>query len=335
MATTKTIKIQKNKVLTITAQKSGFKPVSKSIVCTGNMTTTINMTNTSSENGPYTFGDRLLGISTFVGYFTPSGTYDTGESLKVVSAKQTTGTSLEDLAVAKYSFISQVETTLGIGINKGETNTFIFTYNGTSWDITGTTTQSGVSDLTTYGITFTGTPVSGNVITVTETYYNRFAFFVLDANYRTNEKWQDPRTQIMPKQYASDGVNCIESATYYNDYVVNHITLSTVPAFQYCQNLDRFLLADGKILQPILPNGYELNQIFNKRTEIDAYDPIIQGGSTSYNLTNWNFSNDKVWCCLEKNANNAYYETSSGTLGSSGYKTYSQGIVPIFELPVL
>ena len=351
MSITKNIKIQKNKILTYSVNKAGFKTVYGSEVVSENKTINVNMINLDNASEPFQLGDRLFGISSFVDYFTPSGEYDV-DSLKYIKATQTTGTGLSNIQVVKGTsntvgetgtWLSKVEKDLQIVTAKGTSKTFVFTYNGATWDITGDLTLSG-QDTEDYGISFDGTAESGDVITVIETQYNKFAFFVLDANYRGNYAWRSADTGItdMPKQYISNPQDCLESATYYNQYIFNNANLNDYPAFNFCKNLGNFILPNGIKINALLPNGKELQLIYNNSrnadTGLDSFDPIIQGGSTSYNLTNWNFSRNEIYSSIEYIqdcswflSNNNVWGTGQGYSGKNGIR----GVAPIFEVPVM
>jgi hypothetical protein len=345
MSTSKTVKIQKNKILTYSINKTGYQTVNKSLVVAED--TSINEDLTPTTGNPILYlsedhHDRIFDCATFVCYFTPSGTYDV-DSLKYVSASQTTGSSLTDIQVVKELWLAQIETALSIETPRGTSNNFVFTYNGTSWDLTGTVTVSGISQTDlgdVYGISFTGTVTTGNVITVTETQYNKFAVYVLDSNYRTNNSWSnDISNTIMPKQYPSNPQDCLESATYYNQYVFNNANLNNYTAFNYCKNKGNFILSNGIKLNCILPNAPELLAIYNYKIILDSFDPIIQAGGTDYNLTNWNFSNSLVWCCVENSAKFAWRLLNDGSWNINYWnefgKHHSDGIIPIFEVPVM
>lgn len=345
MSTTKTIKIQKNKILTYSINKSGFQTVNKTITVTGDTTITEEMVSTTGSKIQQ-LGDRLLGISTYVCDFIPSGTYDV-DSLKYITASQTSGTGLTNIQVVKgtsntegetQTWLSKVEKELSIVTPKGTSKTFVFTYNGATWDITGDLTLSG-QDIADYGITFTGTATNGDVITVVETQYNKFACYVLDSNYRNSYAWSSvTNATIMPKQYTSNPQDCIESASYYNDYIFNNSNLSDYPIFNSCKNLGNFILPNGLKINALIPNGAELQAIYNNRVSLDSFDPNIQGGSTSYNLTNWAFTGNQVWSCIEYNSGYTWtlYNTNEWTASVwNGIKDSTFGFVPVFEVPVM
>lgn len=336
MPTTKTIKIQKNKILTYSINKTGFQTVNKSIVVTED--TTINENMVSQSGSPILqLGDRLLGISTFFMYFTPSGEYDVN-SLKHINGTQTTGTDLGIIVVSKEVWLQQIEDVLGIETPRGTSKDFIFTFNGSNWDLTGAVTVSGIStaDLNNiYGVNYTGSADTiGDVITVTETQYNKFACYVLDSNYRFNGFWATRQASIMPKQYSSNPENCLESATYYNEYIWNNANPTIYTGFYNCKNKGLFILNNDIKINCLIPNVPELSSIWSNRIILDSFDPVIQAGGTNYNLTNWNFESSMVHSCLQQSSSNSWYCNSSGNILSTNQNRYI-GIIPIFEVPVM
>ena len=337
MSTTKTVKVQKNKVLTYSINKTGFQTVNKSIIVSDNVKITENLV--SQSGSPIQqLGDRLLGISTYVCDFTPSGTYDT-DSLKFITASQTTGTGLSNIQVVKSLWLAQIETALSVETPKGSSNTFTFTYNGSIWDLTGAVSVSGISatDLSdVYGISFTGTPANGDVITVVETHYNKFACYVLDSNYRNNLVWCNSEGLVMPIQYSSDPESCVESATYFNDYIKNNFNSNDYPAFNHCKNLGTFIMPNNVKINAVLPNTVELQAICNNKIALDSFDPVIQAGGTDYNLTNWNFQRGYAFSCVERTDTDVWRLYGNGVWNSDyAWKGYASGIVPIFEVPVM
>lgn len=85
------------------------------------------------------------------GYFYKNSSSTTPSS---ATASQTTGSSLSDVAVVVATFETQIATS----------GSYVFTSDGTDWSYDGNTV-----DLTDYGITYTGTPVADDVITVVYT----------------------------------------------------------------------------------------------------------------------------------------------------------------------
>lgn len=343
MSTTKTVKVQKNKVLTYSINKSGFQTVNKSIIVTDNVKITENLV-AQSGSPIQQLGDRLLGISTYVCDFTPSGTYDV-DSLKFINAKQTVGSGLSDFQVVKSLWLNQVETTLGITTPKGTSNTFTFTYNGSTWDLTGATTQNAIStqDLAdVYGVSFSGTAVSGDVITVVETQYNKFAVYVLDSNYRLNNcRLQTFIGHTNPVGYNSGNPNEVkESASFTNNYYIN-LDPNSYPAYATVKNKGLFILPNGLKINALIPNFYELLQIYNNRIALDSFDPVIQAGGTDNNLTNWAFVQSTACSCTYDTGGDrdkTWTINYSGTWKQDGNDTQAQnkwGCAPVFEVPVM
>ena len=347
MPTTKTIKIQKNKILTYSINKTGFQTVNKSIVVTED--TTINENMVSQSGSPILqLGDRLLGISSFVCYFTPSGDYDV-DSLKYVLAKQTTGSGLTNIQVVKELWLTQVETALGIETPKGSSNNFIFTYNGSTWDLTGAVTVGGIStqDLNDiYGITFTGTASSGNAITVTETQYNKFACYILDANYRSKKSWKNSSATMLEiyNYYNNNPTNCSESGTYFYNLIKNNTTITDYPIFNAAKDLGIFILPNKIKINAVVANAAEIQSIYENREFLDSCDPIIQSGSTDYNLTSW----ADTWSSCTYYSPQDYYQWYGWYKSSNGgwyhnrrdydyyiYMYSSLRFLPIFEVPVM
>lgn len=331
MSTEKTIKIQKNKILTYSVNKPGFKTVYGSVLVNENQNINVEMKNLNSESQPYQLGDRLFGISSFVDYFTPSGDYDK-DSLKYILANQTAGSGLTNIQVVKATWLSKVEQELSVETPRGTSNTFTFIFDGSNWQLTGATTQSNVN-LEDYGISYDGTAATGDVITVVETQYNKFAFFVLDANYRGNYAWGN--SLIMPARYGSNPQNAGESATFYYNFAIQK--LSITPMYRYCKNLGDFILTNNIKLNALIPTAFELKAIWNNRAVLDNCDPVIQGGTTAYNLTTWSFYGSVAWTCIDTTTGgSAYGVQSSGEFyGYGNGKNDQHGVVPVFEVPVM
>lgn len=352
MATQKTVKIQNNKALTVRASKNGFKTITKSVIISQDQTYNINMIPENDAQDIFAIGDRFLGISSYFGDFVPSGSYDT-TSLYQVVAKQTTGNSLQDVAVSKEQWLSYVENTLSIETAQGTSSSFVFTYNGSTWDLTQATTISGITATElqdNFGITFSGTPTNGNVITVKESYYNKFACFALDASYRSSQLWSSQPGYsaypiIMPITYeTSDWQNSHESATFFNEWLQTNKGTRDYPIFTYLANFGQYLSFD-KLISPVLPTVAELTMLCNCAATIDASDPTLQDGSSTNALIGWwrpsSGDGSGAWSCLEVTDSNqdalyvVYSEGSpSGWVRDSG-KNEERCCIPIFEVPVM
>lgn len=89
-----------------------------------------------------------------------------------IEAEQTVGIDLTDIEVARVTFNSKIgsgDDFTATTIETGEYKTFIFTYDGSNWDITGSVSASDV-DISDYGVTFEGTPAEDDQITIIADY---------------------------------------------------------------------------------------------------------------------------------------------------------------------
>lgn len=89
-----------------------------------------------------------------------------------ITAEQTEGTGLTDISVARSTFNSKVgsgDDFTATTIQEDSKYTFIFTYNGADWDLSGSFSASNV-DIADYGVSFTGTPQTNDSITIIADY---------------------------------------------------------------------------------------------------------------------------------------------------------------------
>ena len=164
----------------------------------------------------------------------------------------------------------------------------------------------------------------------------KYAFAVLDAQYRgTNIKWSTDLYGIdtgLPNYSSSAPTSQnLESATYNTDYIINNYSDKAIEAFTFCRNVGSVLIGE-KQLNPQLPNAYELQQIFNMKSELDALDPTAETNSTK-KLSNWGFGSQYayVWSSNEYNSNHSWVLNSDGSWDYyNKYNTY--GVVPILEI---
>jgi hypothetical protein len=168
---------------------------------------------------------------------------------------------------------------------------------------------------------------------------------VLDANYRSNQTYsKDIFTSIFPVFYTYNQImNCVESGSYFFNYIIKEKNINDFPLFNYSKNIGTFILSNNIKINAIIPNSIELVAIFNNKIILDSYDPIIQSGTTTYNLTNWSFSNSCSWCCVPagNDSSNLYANsleqngrfTGQNYLGRRGRENC--GCIPIFEVPVM
>ena len=181
-----------------------------------------------------------------------------------------------------------------------------------------------------------------NKATVVGTYDSndgkKYAFAVLDAQYRgTDIKWSTDLYQIntgLPEYSSAPTSQNLESATYNTDYIINNYSDKAIEAFTFVRSITPVNFND-KQYDCQLPNAYELQQIFNMKTELDALDPTAETNSTK-KLSNWGFGSqfDKVW---SSNKSSTFH--SSWVLKPDGScDKYSSlptcGVCPIIEIPL-
>ena len=89
-----------------------------------------------------------------------------------ITAEQTEGTGLTDISVVRSTFNDKVgsgDDFTATTIQEDSKYTFIFTYNGADWDLSGSFSASNV-DIADYGVSFTGTPQTDDSITIIADY---------------------------------------------------------------------------------------------------------------------------------------------------------------------
>ena len=86
------------------------------------------------------------------------------------------------------------------------------------------------------------------------------------------------------------------------------------------------------MLNALIPNLTELKAIYDNRVNLDSLDPVIQGGSTSYNLSNWSFTSSAAYSCQQRDDSYCWQINSNGSVSSTG-RTDNRGIIPVFEVP--
>lgn len=165
----------------------------------------------------------------------------------------------------------------------------------------------------------------------------KYAFAVLDAQYRgTKIAWSTGLYETdtgLPNYSSAPTEQNHESATYNTDYILNNYSDKETEAFTHCRNIEP-LNFNGKKYYGQLPNAYELQQIFNMKTELDALDPTAETNSTK-KLSNWGFGSQYagVWSCVEYNSYNSWILLSVGSWNLYT-KNYACGVVPIIEIPI-
>lgn len=181
-----------------------------------------------------------------------------------------------------------------------------------------------------------------NKATVVGTYNSndgkKYAFAVLDAQYRGADiAWSTELEEIdtsLPNYSSSPTEQNKESATYNTDHIINNYTDKAIEAFTFCRNAGN-LIFNGKVYQFQLPNLYELQQIYNNRTDLEALDPTA-GANTDKTLSNWSFGsiNNYVWSSNENDIESAWGLDEYGD-GIYDYKSASEGgVCPIVEIEI-
>lgn len=185
-----------------------------------------------------------------------------------------------------------------------------------------------------------------NKATVVGTYDSNdgktYVYAVLDAQYRgANIAWStglyDSDIDTGLPNYESSAPlseQNHESATYNTDFIINNYSDKKIEAFTFVRNVEP-LTHNGKTYKCQLPNAYELLQIFNKKTELDALDPTAEANSTK-KLSNWGFGSNSEYVLTS----NEFSKLNSWEMGPSGsYNSYSKrngnrGVCPIIEIPI-
>lgn len=348
MATSKTVNVTTGKFLNYQVTKTGYKPVTGTVYVDSNKTINVNMVSTESQEEVYKLGDRILDMASFVCYYKPGGIYDF-KPISTTVISQTHGSGLANLGVKKGIFEVQVNPTYDktAGIFNHE-----FIYNGSNW-----TYDENDVNLEDYGIfynTASSTVSNNDKIEVVYTVYNKYACFVLDAKYRSNKVLYNQDWYFTPPNFprygsisSGNGTSSsvwyydkeLESATWCSQYLLDNCgyTWSILPAYKYCRELGKYIFANGIELYPIIPNITEMYNIWINRVFLDSIDPVIQSGITSYNLSNWNFSNSQAYTSQLRNSSGSqgypWYCRSNGDY-EGGNSQDNRGVIPIFEVPV-
>ena len=165
----------------------------------------------------------------------------------------------------------------------------------------------------------------------------KYAFAVLDAYYRgTDIAWSTGLYGIdsgLPNYSSAPTEQNKESATYNTDYILNNYSDKNIESFSFCRNVGNLTFND-KTYNCQLPNAYELQQIFNMKTELDELDPTAETNSTK-KLSNWGFGSEytSVWSSNESNSGFSWGLDSGGSWGNVVKRT-AFGVVPIIEIPI-
>lgn len=327
---TKSIKIQNNKILTYNIVKSGFKSITRSILVNGNQVINERMISSASGSEPYIAAQSgLLNIAKFVDYFTPSGNAsftsdgitinNSDYGLKCAEIKTYTASLgvVSFLEFGEYVFCNKIGLT-----QDNQQHSYTLTCNGDdTWTLKEGETTIATDTLANFGLSITESASNGDIISLGSAYYNRFVVFVVtDTSYQTNKQWGNYGTDTALPNYSSNPQNAVESATYCNKLLLKNYTFGSDTAFEYMNSKGIFLLPDGIKLKCVIPNGNELQKIFNIKDDLGI---------------NWgSFSHSRIWSCVEGNSDGSWKLDSNGSWGGDN-KYNSNGCVPIFEVPVM
>ena len=116
------------------------------------------------------------------------------------------------------------------------------------------------------------------------------------------------------------------------NYILTNYSDKATEAFTYCRSIEP-LNFNGETYNCQLPNAYELQQIFNKKTELDALDPTAEANSTK-KLSNWGFGSQYalVWSSNEYDSERSWLIDSSGLGKYSNKNNDTYGVCPILEI---
>lgn len=165
-------------------------------------------------------------------------------------------------------------------------------------------------------------------------------YAVLDAQYRganiyCSSGLYGTDTGLPNYSKKENALNAKESATYNTDYIINNYSDKSIEAFTFVRNADNLTFND-KQYNCQLPNAYELQQIFNMKTELDALDPTAGANSTK-KLSNWGFGSKHpvVWTSTECDSDDVWILDSDNAWSVSAKGVApNYGVCPIIEIPL-
>lgn len=176
----------------------------------------------------------------------------------------------------------------------------------------------------------------------------RYAYFVLDGNYRSVGKYASSTSASNALSTMTDNIfywtgkqdpKPIDS-TLSGTWVMSQIKdlgITNYPLFEHANNIS--VSYNGNTYTAVVPNAYQLKQIWENRVFLDTLD-----ASGENNLTAWTFGTRKrAYTCAIGQGNTGYTTftsfiiTSSGSVDSAGSldgANFTSGYVPIIEIPV-
>lgn len=199
----------------------------------------------------------------------------------MIIVQQIVGSGLSDFVVDEATYAAQV----GVGFSSNQ-----FKYDGADWNIV-TPGESGVVDLTDYGISFTGTPVTDDEISIAQFYMSNLWTFVagkgINCN-KLNENFAELQTESNTNELA---INNIESTALKKDGT--NITASIVADFQ--KQVPNILSGSGDItltdnsMNYLTLTGNNTNKIVLPVIGADQYSHtiglIVEGSAYSLDIS--------------------------------------------------
>jgi hypothetical protein len=118
---------------------------------------------------------------------------------------------------------------------------------------------------------------------------------------------------------------------------IKDLGISNYPLFEHANNIS--ISYNDATYTAVVPNAYQLSQIYTNREILDTFDP-----SGENNLTTWTFgTKSRAFCCAIGNEYSGYSGYVSFAWRSNGFLdvagtldgiNYTGGYLPIIEIPV-
>lgn len=198
----------------------------------------------------------------------------------MIIVQQIVGSSLTDFVVDEATYASQV----GQGFSSNQ-----FKYDGADWNIV-TPGQSGVVDLTDYGISFTGTPVTDDEFTVSQFYMGSLWQFTAGEGINCNKINQNFADMQNKSNSNENRINTIETTALKKDG--SNLTASIVADFQ--KQTPNVISGNGNISLTdnssnfLTLTGNNSNKIILPAVSPDQYSHtinlVVQGSAYALNL---------------------------------------------------
>ena len=176
----------------------------------------------------------------------------------------------------------------------------------------------------------------------------RYAYFVLDAAYRSTSALRDNSSSILSANspipvYSTytDALAAKESATYNCSKLE---AVGTFPPIDFAKAVS--VNYNGNTYYGVIPNATELLEIYNNRETLDTYDPTITDYAT-LSLTEWaSTEKSRVWTSTAGDASTGngltfWAKKKTGTGNNAWYiptqinnLNFAAAAFPIIEIPV-